>query len=85
MLKSMSTHQKDSKEIVKSNFVTSCFAFRGSIKTTIGRIPLNINSYVSMLDFLYIDGYALSFETEIMINLDLWIWNLILDRLMCNT
>lgn len=38
-----------------------------------------------MLDFLYIDGYALGFETEIMINLDLWIWNLILDRLMCNT
>ena len=31
MLKSMSIHQRDSKGIVKSNFVTSCLAFRGSI------------------------------------------------------
>ena len=31
MLKSMSIHQRDSKRIVKSNFVTSCLAFRGSI------------------------------------------------------
>ena len=27
----MSTYQKDSKEIVKFNFVISCLAFRGSI------------------------------------------------------
>ena len=31
MLKSMLIHQRDSKGIIKSNFVTSCFAFRGSI------------------------------------------------------
>ena len=31
MLKSMSIHQRDSKGLVKSNFVTSCLAFRGSI------------------------------------------------------
>ena len=35
MFKSMSIHQKDSKAIVKSNFVTSCLAFRSSIPTTI--------------------------------------------------
>ena len=27
----MSIHQRDSKRIVKSNFVTSCLAFKGSI------------------------------------------------------
>ena len=27
----MLIHQKDSKRIVKSNFVTSCFVFRGLI------------------------------------------------------
>ena len=37
-----------------------------------------------MLAFLYIDGYALGFETKIMINSDLITWNLILDRLMHN-
>ena len=37
-----------------------------------------------MLTILYIDGYALSFETKIMINFDLWTWNIILDGLMCN-
>ena len=31
MLKSMSIHQMDTKEIVKSNFVTLCLAFRGSM------------------------------------------------------
>ena len=31
MLKSMSIHKRDSKGIAKSNFVTSCFAFRCSI------------------------------------------------------
>ena len=31
MLKSMSIYQNDSKEIIKSNFVTSFLAFRGSI------------------------------------------------------
>ena len=35
MLKSMLIHQKDGKGIVKSNFVTSCLAFRGSIPTYI--------------------------------------------------
>ena len=35
MFKSMSIHQKDSEAIVKSNFVTSCLAFRGSIPTTV--------------------------------------------------
>ena len=33
MLKSMLIHQKDSKGMVKSNFVTSCLAFRNSIPT----------------------------------------------------
>ena len=33
MLKSMLIYQGDSKGIVKSNFVTSCLAFRGSIPT----------------------------------------------------
>ena len=33
MLKSISMHQRDSKGIVKSNFITSCLAFRGSIPT----------------------------------------------------
>ena len=33
MLKSMSIHQRDNKWIVKSNFVTSCLAFRDSIPT----------------------------------------------------
>lgn len=32
-----------------------------------------------MLDLLDIDGYALSFENEIMINSNLWTWNFILD------
>ena len=31
MLKSVSIHQNDRKGIVKSNFVTSCLAFRGPI------------------------------------------------------
>ena len=31
MLKSISIHKKDSKMIVKSNFVTSCLTFKGSI------------------------------------------------------
>ena len=31
MLKSMSIHQKNNNGIVKSNFVTSCLAFRSSI------------------------------------------------------
>ena len=31
MLKSMSIHQRDNKGTVKSNFVASCLAFRGSI------------------------------------------------------
>ena len=35
MLKLMSIHQRDSKGIVKSNFVTSCLAFRGSIPTRV--------------------------------------------------
>ena len=30
-------------------------------------IPLNINTYVSMLTLLYIDDYALGFKTKIMI------------------
>ena len=33
MLKSMSIHYKGSKGIVKSNFITSCFAFKSSIPT----------------------------------------------------
>ena len=33
MLKSMSIHQKDSKIMVKYNFVISCLAFKGSIPT----------------------------------------------------
>ena len=35
MLKSMLIHQRDSKGIVKPNFVTSCLAFRGSIPTNL--------------------------------------------------
>ena len=31
MLKSISIHQRHCKGIVKSNFVTSCLSFRGSI------------------------------------------------------
>ena len=38
MLESMSIHQKDSKGMVKSNFVTSCFAFRSSI-------PIEVHYY----------------------------------------
>ena len=34
MLKLMSIHIKDNKGIVKSNFVTSFIAFKGSILTT---------------------------------------------------
>ena len=34
MLKSMSIHQRNSKGIVKSNFVTSCLTFKGSIPTS---------------------------------------------------
>ena len=33
MLKSMSMHKNDSKGRVKSDFVTSCLAFKGSITT----------------------------------------------------
>ena len=33
MLKLMSMHKRDNKGIVKSNFFTSCLAFRGSIPT----------------------------------------------------
>ena len=33
MLKSMSIHQKDIKMMVKSDFVTSCLAFRDFIPT----------------------------------------------------
>ena len=33
MVKLMSIHQEDSKEIVKSNFVTSCLALRGLMPT----------------------------------------------------
>ena len=40
---------------------------------------MNINTYVSMLALLYIDDYALSFKTEIMINSDLWTWKFIFD------
>ena len=34
MLKSMSIHQSNNKRIVKSNFVTLCLAFKGSILTS---------------------------------------------------
>ena len=71
MIKSMSIHQMDSKEIIKFNFITSCLAFMGSIPTF-------------MLVLLYIDGYALSFKTKIIINSDIWTWNLILNGLMYN-
>ena len=33
ILKLMSMHKKDSKGIVKSNFITSCFTFKGLILT----------------------------------------------------
>ena len=33
MLKSMSIHQEDGKRTIKSNFVTSCLALRGTIPT----------------------------------------------------
>ena len=33
MFKSMLIYQKDSKRIVKFNFVTSCLAFRGLVPT----------------------------------------------------
>lgn len=42
---------------------------------------MNINTYVSMLAFLYTYDYALGFGTEIMINSGLWNWNFILDGL----
>ena len=45
-------------------------------------MPLKINTYVSMLALLYIDCYVLGFKTKIMINSDLWTWNLILDGLV---
>ena len=41
------------------------------------------NQYLCFyLALLYIEGYALGFETDIMINFNLWSWNLILDELM---
>ena len=43
MLKSMSIYQRDSKGIVKSNFVTSCLAFWGSIP------PSSIDNNYNML------------------------------------
>ena len=36
-----------------------------------------------MLVLLYINGYTLGFENEILINFDLWTWNFIFDGLMC--
>ena len=42
MLKSMLIHQSDSKWIIKSNFVTSCIAFKGSI-------PIVLTSYLKYL------------------------------------
>ena len=51
-------------------------------------IELNCKSYslkyqylCFYVDFLYIDGYALGFKTEIMINSEFWTWQLILDGL----
>ena len=45
MLKSMSIHQKDSKGIIQSNFVTSCHTFRGSIPTLcLSLISLRVSS-----------------------------------------
>ena len=35
MLESRSIHQRDTKRIVKSNFVTSCLTFRDSIPTLV--------------------------------------------------
>ena len=36
-----------------------------------------------MLVLLYINGYTLGFENEILINSDFWTWNFIFDGLMC--
>ena len=35
-----------------------------------------------MLVVLYIDGYAFGFKIQIMINFNVWTWNLILDGLL---
>ena len=51
MLKLMSIHQRDSKGIVKSNFVTLCLVFSGSIPTT-NALHLNQNKYIYMI-FLF--------------------------------
>ena len=57
MLKSMSIHQKDNDGIVKSNFVTSCLAFRISITTLSHgsrRYMLNFIDYYSRKVWVYI-------------------------------
>ena len=49
MLKSMLIYQRDSKGIVKSNFVTSCLTFRGSIPT-IMCLEQSLSRYCSLED-----------------------------------
>ena len=45
MLKPMSIYQRDNKEIVEYNFITSCLAFWGSIPTNMSHIE-GINIYI---------------------------------------
>ena len=48
----MSMHQRDSKRIVKSNFVTSCLAFRGSIPTFVASVD-SMHEIESECEFNY--------------------------------
>ena len=52
MLKSMSIHQMDNKGIVKSDFVTSCLAFRGSIPT-VPSLTKFVNSHSNISLFIF--------------------------------
>ena len=52
MLKSMSIHQMDNKGIVKSNFVTSCIAFRGSIPI-VPSLTKFVNSHSNISLFIF--------------------------------
>ena len=55
-----------------------------NIKLNNKSYSLEHNNYVFMLALLYTNGYASGIEIEIMIDSDLWTWNLILNGLMYN-
>ena len=65
MLKSMSIHQRDSKRIVKSNFVTSCLVFKGLISTVVhylligGMVGLGYRDEFPMCEYTSVYGYTL--------------------------